>query len=125
MIMRCVKLLIEPYFINLIFLVLGEMGRTLKHVRCMILDCSKFHSCLSLNSVWLRPSSQDKDSYNFLLGGPNIDYDKISTSEGFAKLFYSITKRTDILFGDMICVAKYRLDRALLYFFLTSLTVSM
>ena len=67
-----------------------------------------------MNSVWLRPSGQDKDSYNFLLGGPNIDYDKISTSEGFAKLFYSVTKRTDIIFGDMICVAKYRLERAFL-----------
>ena len=64
-----------------------------------------------MNSVWLRPSSQDRDSYNFLLGGPHIDYDKISTSEGFAKHFYSLTKRTDIIFGDMICVAKYRLER--------------
>ena len=64
-----------------------------------------------MNSVWLRPSSQDGDVYNFILGGPNIDYEKISTStEGFAKLFYSLTKRTDILFGDIICVSKYRLD---------------
>ena len=118
MIMKCVKFLFGPSFIhsNLIFVVLGEMGRTLKHVWCKVLRCI-FYSYLSLNSVWLRPSSQDKDAYNFLLGGPNIDYDKISTSEGFAKHFYSLTKRTDIIFGDMICVAKYRLERALFSIF--------
>ena len=66
---------------------------------------------LSMNSVWLRPSGQVEDVYNFILGGPNIDYDKISTSsssEEFAKLFYSLTKRTDIVFGDIIWVSKYR-----------------
>ena len=57
----------------------------------------------------LRPSSQDEDVYNFILGGLNIDYDKISTSsEEFAKFFYSHTKRTDVLFGDIIWVSKYR-----------------
>ena len=76
-----------------------------------------------MNSVWLRPSSQDKDSYNFLLGGPHIDYDKISTSEGFAKHFYSLTKRTDIIFGDMICVAKYRLERGSVVISFPMLTV--
>ena len=77
-----------------------------------------------MNSVWLRPSSQDKDVYNFILGGPNIDYDQISTSsEGFAKLFYSLTKRTDILFGDIICVSKYRLERASLFFLSPVLTI--
>ena len=112
------KLLFEPSIIqpNLIFVVLGEMGRTLKHVRCKRSCIVSSSHIYPMNSVWLRPSSQDKDSYNFLLGGPHIDYDKISTSEGFAKHFYSLTKRTDIIFGDMICVAKYRLERALLLY---------
>ena len=71
-----------------------------------------------MNRVLLRPSGQDKDVHNFILGGPDIDYDKISTSsEEFAKLFYSLTKRTDVLFGDIIWMSKYRLGRALLFFF--------
>ena len=66
----------------------------------------------------LRPSGQDEDVYNIIFGGPNIDFDKISTSsEEFAKFFYSVTKRTDILFGDLIWVSKYRLERALLIIF--------
>ena len=71
-----------------------------------------------MNRVWLRPSGQVEDVYSFLLNGPNIDYDKISTSsEEFAKIFYSLTKRTDILFGDIIWVSKYKLERAM--FFIT------
>ena len=62
-----------------------------------------------MNSVWLRPTGQVEDVYNFVLGGPDIDYNKILTSsEEFAKNFYSLTKRTDILFGDFIWVSKYR-----------------
>ena len=62
-----------------------------------------------MNSVWLRPSAQVEDVYSFILGGPNIDFNKIlSSSEEFAKVFYSLTKRTDILFGDFIWVSKYR-----------------
>ena len=69
-----------------------------------------------MNRVLLRPSGQDEDVYNFLLSGPNIKYDKISTSsEEFANLFYSLTKRTDILFGDIIWMSKYRLERALFF----------
>ena len=69
------------------------MGPTLKHVRCKVLPCL-FHSYLSMNSVGLRPTpGQVKDVYSFTLGGPNIDYDKILTSsEGFAKLFYSLPR---------------------------------
>jgi hypothetical protein len=71
-----------------------------------------------MNRVWLRPSGQVEDVYNFILGGPNIDYDNILTSsEEFAKLFYSLTKRTDIIFGDIIWVSKYRLELALLFLF--------
>ena len=62
-----------------------------------------------MSRVFLRPSGQDEDVYQFILSGPNIDFDKISTSsEEFAKFFYSLTKRTDILFGDIIWVSKYR-----------------
>ena len=68
-----------------------------------------------MNRISLRPSSQDKDVYNFILGGPNIDYNKISSGEEFAKIFYSFTKRTDILFGDLVWVSKYRLERTLLF----------
>jgi hypothetical protein len=76
-----------------------------------------------MNRVVLRPSGQDEDVYNFILAGPNIDFDKVSTSsEGFAKCFYSHTKRTDILFGDIIWVSKYRFARAL-FISLTALTI--
>ena len=72
-----------------------------------------------MNRVLLRPSGQDEDVYNFIFGGPNIDFVKISTSsEEFAKFFYSLTKRTDILFGDIIWMSKYRLERALLFLYL-------
>ena len=73
-----------------------------------------------MNRVVLRPSGQDEDVYSFILGDPNIDYDKISkSSEEFAKYFYSLTKRTDILFGDFIWTSRYRLVRA--SFIITSL----
>ena len=73
-----------------------------------------------MNSVWLRPSGQVEDVYSFVLSGPDIDYDKISTSsEEFAKLFYSLTKRTDILFGDIVWVSKYRLERTMLFLYLS------
>ena len=72
-----------------------------------------------MNRVWLRPSGQAEDVYGFVLGGPNIDYEKISTSsEEFAKIFYSLTNRTDIIFGDIIWVSKYRLEQALLFLYL-------
>ena len=62
-----------------------------------------------MTRLLLRPSGQDEDVYNIIFGGPNIDYDKISSSsEEFAKFFYSLTKRTDILFGDIIWMSKYR-----------------
>ena len=70
-----------------------------------------------MDRILLRPSGQDKDVYNFILNGPDIDYDKISTSsEEFAKFFYSFTKRTDILFGDINWISKYRSERALINF---------
>jgi hypothetical protein len=69
-----------------------------------------------MNRVLLRPSGQDEDVYNFILGGPNIDYDKISpSSEEFAKFFYSLIKRTDILFGDIVWISKYKSERAFTY----------
>ena len=64
----------------------------------------------------LRPSSQDADVYNFILAGSNIDFDKISSSnEEVTKFFYSLTKRTDIIFGDIIWVSKYRLEQDFFY----------
>jgi hypothetical protein len=69
------------------------------------------HIDLQIGSGYV-PQAKDDDVrvYNFALSGPNIDYDKISTSnEEFAKPFYSLTKRTYILFGDIISVSKYRL----------------
>ena len=70
----------------------------------------------------LRPSSQDADVYNFILAGSNIDFDKISSSsEEVTKVFYSLTRRTDIIFGDVIWVSKYRLEQAL--FLLSALTI--
>ena len=67
-----------------------------------------------MRRVFLRPSGQDEDVYQFIFSGPNVDFDKISTSsEEFAKFFYSLTKRTDILFGDIIWVSKYRSEQAL------------
>ena len=84
------------------------MGRILKHVRCKVLYYI-FLLYISINKVLLRPSGQVEEVYNFILGGPNIDYDKILTSsEEFAKFFYSLTKRADILFGDIIWASKYR-----------------
>ena len=72
-----------------------------------------------MNRILLRPSGQDKDIYNFILAGTNLDFNKISTSsEGFAEAFRSLTKRTDILFGDIVWVAKYRLERILLFLYL-------
>jgi hypothetical protein len=76
-----------------------------------------------MNRILLRPSSQDKDVYIFILGGPDIDYEKISTSsEAFAKFFYSFTKRTDIVFGDIKWISKYRSEQILLNF-LVALTI--
>ena len=72
-----------------------------------------------MNRIMLRPSGQDKDVYNFTLAGPNIDFDKILTSsEEFDKIFYSFTKKTDIIFGDIIWMSKYRLELALLFLYL-------
>ena len=82
------------------------MGRAFKHVQFPMLY---IFLILIMNRVSLRPSGQDEDVYNFILAGPNIDFHKISTSsEEFANVFYSLTKRTDIVFGDIIWVSKYR-----------------
>ena len=60
--------------------------------------------------ILLRPSGQDEDVFNLLMAGPGVDRNKVLTSrEELVKTFYSITKRTDILFGDLVCISKYRL----------------
>jgi hypothetical protein len=64
----------------------------------------------------LRPSGQDEEVFNVMLAGSDVNYDKVSTGrEEFAKIFYSITNRTDILFGDLVWISKYRSERALLF----------
>ena len=63
----------------------------------------------------LRPSGQDGDLFNFILGGPDVDCNKVlSSKEELVKSFYSITKRTDIVFGDLIWISKYRSEQVLL-----------
>ena len=65
-----------------------------------------------MNRILLRPSGQDEDVYNLILGGPDVNYEKISTSsEEFANYFYSVTKRTDIVFGDVNWISKYRSEQ--------------
>ncbi|KAF8806911.1 hypothetical protein BYT27DRAFT_7161509 [Phlegmacium glaucopus] len=64
---------------------------------------------LSSNTAMLRPSGQDEDVFNFVLAGPDVDNDKAATSrEELIKAFHAISGRTDIVFGDLICIAKYR-----------------
>jgi hypothetical protein len=63
----------------------------------------------SSNLVMMRPSGQDKDVFIIFIGGPDVDCNKVSTNrEELIKSFYSITKRTDVLFGDFNWVSKYR-----------------
>ena len=72
------------------------------------------------NRVMLRPSGQDEDVFTFTMGGPNIDCDKILTSrEELVRCFHSITKRTDIVFGDIVWISKYRSERGLLFLYST------
>ena len=79
-----------------------------KNVLCCIL-----HSYLTMNRAILRPSAQDEDVFQFILGGPDVDLDKTSASrEEFIKAFYSFTKRTDILFGDLVWISQYRSEQA-------------
>jgi FAD binding domain len=94
--------------LTLFYVVLGEMG-FIRRVRRKLL-CYVFYSYMSLNRViLLRPSGQDEDVFNLLMAGPGVDRDKVLTSrEELVKTFYSITKRTDILFGDLVCISKYR-----------------
>jgi hypothetical protein len=64
----------------------------------------------------LRPSAQDEGVFQFILAGPDIDHDKVTNNrEELIKVFYSISKRTDILFGDLVLISKYRSERALLF----------
>jgi hypothetical protein len=74
-----------------------------------------FYFYSSTNRFILRPSGQEKDLVNIVMDVPNVDYDKISTSrEELIKSFYSITKRTDIVFGDLVWISKYRLEQVFL-----------
>ena len=66
-----------------------------------------------MDRAMLRPSAQDEDVFQFILSGPDVDLDKVLTSrEELIKAFYSLTGRTDILFGDLVWMSKYRSERA-------------
>jgi len=59
--------------------------------------------------IMLRPSGQVEDLFNFVVAGLDVDCNKILTSrEELVKCFYSITKRTDIVFGNLVWISKYR-----------------
>ena len=101
-----------------LILFLCRFWRDGSHPQCKVF-CCVFNSYLSLNRVMLRPSGQDEDVFNIMMGGPDVDSNKIiSDREELLKSFYSITKRTDILFGDLIWISKYRLERTLLFIYL-------
>ena len=100
--------------------VLGEMGWIPKHVWCKVLCCI-FYLYSPTNRAYIRPSSQDPNVYTFILGGPDVDCDKImSNNEELVKTFYSVTKRTDIIFGDIVWISKYRSERASLFIYYLS-----
>jgi len=71
----------------------------------------------SSNFVMMHPSGQDEledvfNIFNIFIGGPGVDCNKVSTScEELIRSFYSITERTDVLFGDFNWnhwISKYR-----------------
>ena len=69
-----------------------------------------------MDRAMLRPSAQDEDVFQFILSGPDVDLDKVLTSrEELIKAFYLLTGRTDILFGDLVWMSKYRSERAWLF----------
>jgi hypothetical protein len=71
-----------------------------------------------MDRVRMRPG-QDEGVFNFLLAGPDVDCDKVSTDrEEFVKAFYSISGRTDVLFGDLVWMSKYRSERPLFFIYL-------
>ena len=61
-----------------------------------------------MNRVILRPLGQDEDVFNFIMAGFDVYCNKVSTSrEELVKFFYSITKRTDIIFGELVWISTW------------------
>ncbi|KAK0469981.1 FAD binding domain-containing protein [Desarmillaria tabescens] len=60
--------------------------------------------------VSLRPFEiKDDDRYNFMMGGLDIDHDKVASSrEELIKLFYEVSGRRDVEFGDLIWMGIWR-----------------
>ncbi|KAF9038629.1 monooxygenase [Panaeolus papilionaceus] len=57
----------------------------------------------------LRPSGQDPDTVTFLFAGAGFEPEKIySSREALVDLFYEISNRRDIKFGDLVWSAVYR-----------------
>ncbi|KAL1701600.1 FAD binding domain-containing protein [Schizophyllum commune] len=60
--------------------------------------------------VMLRPcEAPDEDKVALYVGGPDIDFEKTASSgEEFAKVFYEISGRTDIQFGETLALSTFR-----------------
>ncbi|KAK0204607.1 FAD binding domain-containing protein [Desarmillaria ectypa] len=60
--------------------------------------------------VSLRPFEiEDDDRYNFMMGGLDFDHDKVASSrEELIKLFYEVSGRKDVEFGDLIWMGIWR-----------------
>ncbi|KAL1719974.1 FAD binding domain-containing protein [Schizophyllum commune] len=60
--------------------------------------------------VMLRPcEAPDEDKVALYVGGPDIDFEKTASSgEEFAKVFYEVSGRTDIQFGEALALSTFR-----------------
>ncbi|KAL1726739.1 FAD binding domain-containing protein [Schizophyllum commune] len=60
--------------------------------------------------VMLRPcEAPDEDKVALYVGGPDIDFERTASSgEEFAKVFYEISGRTDIQFGETLALSTFR-----------------
>ena len=58
----------------------------------------------------LRPcEAPDEDKVALYVGGPDIDFEKTASSgEELAKVFYEISGRTDIQFGEALALSTFR-----------------
>ena len=58
----------------------------------------------------LRPcEAPDEDKVALYVGGPDIDFEKTASSgEEFVKVFYEISGKTDIQFGETLALSTFR-----------------
>ena len=95
------------------------MGWTIRHVQC---SCPfvPYFTHLSVDRITLRPSAQDKDIFQFALAGPGVNgIEPSATGEDLVKTFYSITGRTDIVFGDFVWLSKFRSEQDMIFFYVS------